>query len=242
MQAGGRRIVDYLRQREEYGPSGGHQLFQYIFFYVGSVTNSNLDFNLNRPELGACHGDELFYIFQQEGDSPLITEDDQSVSKFMVKAWTEFAKTGDPNFVTELNWPQLSSSEDRYLQIDVTINAPVLPPEYARKTKFWETVLVPSLPERETTHGRVQGSFLTSISGSCITSFQGIPYAAPPVGSLRFLDTKPAVAWEGVLQAKKPGNKCPQSVRSYDDPLEAISEDCLYLNVFAPCNNQETCR
>ena len=235
-QAGGRRIADYLRQREEYGPSGGHRLFQYIFSYVGSVTNSKLDFNLNRPELGACHGDELFYIFQPGGDSPLITEEDQSVSKFMVKAWTEFAKTGDPNFDTEL-WPQLSSSEERYLQIDATISAPVLPPEYDRKTKFWETVLAASLPERETTHGRVQGSFLTSVSGSCISSFQGIPYAAPPVGNLRFLDTQPAVGWEGVLQATKPGNKCPQAVRSYDDPLEAMSEDCLYLNVYAPCNN-----
>ena len=126
-------------------------MFQYIFSYVGSVTNSKLDFNLSRPELGACHGDELFYIFQPGGNSPLITEADQSVSKFMVKAWTEFAKTGDPNFDTEL-WPQLSSSEERYLQIDVTISAPALPPEYVRKTKFWETVLAASLPERETTH------------------------------------------------------------------------------------------
>ena len=65
----------------------------------------------------------------------MITVEDQSVSKFMVKAWTEFAKTGDPNFDTEL-WPQLSSSEERYLEIDATISAPVLPPEYARKTKF----------------------------------------------------------------------------------------------------------
>ena len=200
------------------------------------MTNSKLDYNLTRPELGACHGDELFYIFQPDGDSPLITEEDKSVSNFMVKAWTQFAKTGNPNFDTGL-WPQLSSEEERYLEIDTTISARVLPPEYARKTTFWETVLAPSLPERETTHGRVRGGFLTGVSGSCMTSFQGIPYAAPPVGSLRFLDTQPAVPWEGVLQATQLGNKCPQAVRSYDDPLEAMSEDCLYLNVYAPCNN-----
>ena len=211
-------------------------MFQYIFSYVGSVTNTQIEFNLTRPELGACHGDELFYIFQPEGDSPLITEEDQSVSSFMAKAWTQFAKTGNPNFDTEL-WPQLSASEERYLKIDATINAPLLPPEYARKTTVWETILAPNLPERETTLGRVCGGFLTSVTGSCITSFQGIPYAAPPVGNLRFLDTQPALPWEGVLQATEVGNKCPQDVRPYDDPLEATSEDCLYLNVYAPCDN-----
>ena len=96
----------------------------------------------------------------------MITEEDQSVSSFMAKAWTQFAKTGNPNFDAEL-WPQLSASEERYLKIDATINAPLLPPEYARKTRVWETILAPNLPERETTLGRVRGGFLTSVTGSC---------------------------------------------------------------------------
>ena len=213
-------------------------MFQYVFSYVGSVTNTQIEFNISRPELGACHGDELFYLFQPEGDSPLVTDQDKTVSNFIIKAWTQFARTGDPNSDLGL-WPQLSSSEDRYLEINNIISAPILPVNYARKTQFWETVLSPTLPERQTTHGRVQGGFLTSVSGSCISSFQGIPYAAPPVGKLRFLDTQPAIAWEGVLQASEPGNKCPQNLRPYDDPLEGMSEDCLYLNVYAPCNNSE---
>jgi para-nitrobenzyl esterase len=70
--------------------------------------------------------------------------------------------------------------------------------------------------------------------------YKGIPYAKPPVGDLRWRDPQPAEKWEGVRDCFQFGNVCVQKV----DPLiKAIpqlslrapeSEDCLYLNVWAP--------
>lgn len=59
--------------------------------------------------------------------------------------------------------------------------------------------------------------------------FQGIPYAAPPVGSLRWQPPQPAARWSGMLDATKPGPQCVQDARR-----GKISENCLTLNVWAP--------
>lgn len=62
--------------------------------------------------------------------------------------------------------------------------------------------------------------------------FQGIPYAAPPVGALRFRAPEPHAEWRTPLQATRPGSSCPQAPS--DDPAGRAStnEDCLYLNVW----------
>jgi para-nitrobenzyl esterase len=61
-------------------------------------------------------------------------------------------------------------------------------------------------------------------------SFQGIPYAAAPVGALRWRDPRPVTGWSAPRDATAPGSPCPQG------PGEAPSddEDCLYLNVAVP--------
>ena len=145
IKAGGRRIADILRYNDEYN-NGEHQIYQYLFSYIGSVTNSDVWFNLGRPELGACHGDELYYMFNSvDGDSPLVTDEDQAVSDFMTSAWTEFAKTGDPNPKLDANesppWPALNSKEERFLEINSVISTANLTAEYERKTSFWKNVL-----------------------------------------------------------------------------------------------------
>ena len=64
--------------------------------------------------------------------------------------------------------------------------------------------------------------------------FRGIPFAAPPVGALRWKPPLPAARWNGVRPAKELGHNCVQH-RPYDDinPFTAgVSEDCLYLNVY----------
>src|SRR5262245_51804810 len=63
-----------------------------------------------------------------------------------------------------------------------------------------------------------------------VVSYFGIPYAAPPVGDLRWRAPKTAAKWEGVRAASEFGNDCVQH-RKYD---QAQSEDCLYLNVWSP--------
>jgi carboxylesterase type B len=78
--------------------------------------------------------------------------------------------------------------------------------------------------------GMVEGR---STSGN-VNEFLGIPYAAPPVGRLRWQPPQPARAWVGVRPALSYGNRCPQ-LASGNGP-RADTEDCLYLNVYTPAD------
>ena len=62
--------------------------------------------------------------------------------------------------------------------------------------------------------------------------FLGIPYAAPPVGDLRWRPPLPHPAWTGVRSASAFGSSCPQSALIFGQ--QSTNEDCLFLNVFAP--------
>ncbi|WP_445269295.1 carboxylesterase/lipase family protein [Streptomyces sp. DSM 41634] len=69
--------------------------------------------------------------------------------------------------------------------------------------------------------------------------FKGVPYAAPPVGSLRWLPAQPHPGWSGVLDASSYGPASPQAVREGDPVLGShglppFDEDCLTLNVWTP--------
>ena len=64
--------------------------------------------------------------------------------------------------------------------------------------------------------------------------FAGIPYAAPPVGPLRFQPPAPAKAWTGVLDATKPGPSCIQDPGADAEFGRQSDEDCLTLNVWTP--------
>jgi len=63
--------------------------------------------------------------------------------------------------------------------------------------------------------------------------FLGIPFAAPPVGDLRWRPPAPAKRWSGVRDATEYANTCPQvtELGAFAGPT-SVSEDCLYLNVF----------
>jgi len=78
--------------------------------------------------------------------------------------------------------------------------------------------------------GRVQG--VATGSGF---AFRGLPYAAPPVGNLRWRPPQPPVPWKGIRDASQYGASCPQpSQANLFDPPGPQSEDCLFLNVFTP--------
>jgi para-nitrobenzyl esterase len=76
------------------------------------------------------------------------------------------------------------------------------------------------------TGGRVQGEVKDGLA-----SFKGLPFAAPPVGSLRWQVPQPVVAWSGVRKADSFTHACIQPWGGNPDP-NLLSEDCLYLNVW----------
>ena len=82
--------------------------------------------------------------------------------------------------------------------------------------------------------GLVEG--ITLASG--VRAWLGIPQAAPPVRELRWRPPQPVPHWSGVLHAEREAPMCLQPVRSrtmnHYFGNEATSEDCLYLNVWAP--------
>lgn len=70
-----------------------------------------------------------------------------------------------------------------------------------------------------------------------ITIFKGIPYAAPPVGDLRWKAPQPAVAWQGTRQAVDFAPAAMQQPNPFTDvPGQSCSEDCLYLNIWSPAD------
>ena len=78
-----------------------------------------------------------------------------------------------------------------------------------------------------TTNGAVRGT-----SSGSVNEFLGIPYAAPPVGALRWQPPQSAANWSGVRDATRFAPHCPQSASPFG--LASTSEDCLFLNVFTP--------
>jgi para-nitrobenzyl esterase len=76
--------------------------------------------------------------------------------------------------------------------------------------------------------GLLQGMFENGL-----TVYKGIPFAAPPVGNLRWKAPQPAVQWQGVKQAIK---FAPAPMQG-GNPLSGKSEDCLYLNVWSPAKS-----
>ena len=84
----------------------------------------------------------------------------------------------------------------------------------------------------KTDHGELEGM----VEGG-VVAFKGIPYAAPPVGDLRWREPQPNAVWDGVRKADVFGKPCIQdesiAIKNDSDPGPS-SEDCLFLNVWTP--------
>src|SRR5215472_13579559 len=87
----------------------------------------------------------------------------------------------------------------------------------------------------KTEQGKVKGK---TINDGKVKAYLGLPYAAPPVGDLRWKAPQPPAKWKGDRDATKFGAHCAQG-RVFEDMVfqdNGASEDCLFLNVYAPAD------
>lgn len=93
----------------------------------------------------------------------------------------------------------------------------------------------------KTESGLVQG---TSGKNPTVSVYRGIPYAAPPVGKLRWAPPQPASHWQEIRKGDEFGARCYQNP-VYNDMIfrdKGPSEDCLFLNVWTPSNSKPGAR
>jgi para-nitrobenzyl esterase len=88
---------------------------------------------------------------------------------------------------------------------------------------------------------KIENGMLRGTVESGVVSWKGIPFAAPPVGDLRWRAPQPATSWEGVREAGAYGNDCMQVPFASDAaPLGTPpAEDCLYANVWRPVASRD---
>ena len=79
---------------------------------------------------------------------------------------------------------------------------------------------------------------LQGVRADHLTVYRGVPFAAPPVGGLRWREPQPVPPWEGVRKADAFAPACVQTgVSMPGEAPPAVSEDCLYLNIWTPARN-----
>jgi len=83
-------------------------------------------------------------------------------------------------------------------------------------------LLIPGVFASAAKHGpegpiaKVDGGVIRGEMRGGAAVFEGIPYAAPPVGAMRWREPQPVAAWKGIRDATKPGNSCVQDTTGFD--------------------------
>ncbi|KAF2897292.1 hypothetical protein ILUMI_08884, partial [Ignelater luminosus] len=88
-------------------------------------------------------------------------------------------------------------------------------------------------PIVRTPSGSVMGRHIKSYGGRTVSAFEGIPFAKPPIGDLRFKEPKKAEPWTSILVANKTYT-CMQYTAIVPSKSVLGTEDCLYLYIYVP--------
>jgi para-nitrobenzyl esterase len=96
---------------------------------------------------------------------------------------------------------------------------------------FWIILIAPAAAVIH--EANVTGGAIVGIVNDGVASFKGIPFAAPPIGPLRWKPPQPVIAWDGIKRTVSFGPPCAQ--RSGNE--NQGSEDCLFLNVWTGATN-----
>ena len=93
--------------------------------------------------------------------------------------------------------------------------------------------VAPLMSVAASTTVKVEQGVLQGTKEDGLAVYRGVPFAAPPVGDLRWRAPQPAAKWDGVRPAEKFAPQCVQG----SDGKTAMSENCLYLNVWSPAKS-----
>ncbi|GLH15213.1 Esterase FE4 [Gryllus bimaculatus] len=141
-----------------------------------------------------------------------------------------------------LSWKKYTLEEENYLYVDkeFTIKSHVLD----SRITFWRQLTRCQIsgacaqnPIVRTAQGEIRGQQKEAVTGSTYLSWNGVPYAKPPVGELRFKDSLSPEPWEGVRDALEDGSMCIQPRLGdgvWPDGSTIGDEDCLFLNIYSP--------
>ena len=109
-----------------------------------------------------------------------------------------------------------------------------------KKFSFLLLMLISSLANAQlntvTPRVKIENGILEGTDESGIKTFKGVPFAAPPVGDLRWREPQPVKTWSGIRKADKFGPRAMQ-LNVFGDMnfrSDGMNEDCLYLNVWTP--------
>jgi para-nitrobenzyl esterase len=98
------------------------------------------------------------------------------------------------------------------------------------------SALTSGLASAQTPPVRIDSGLLQGVQDGGAVAYKGVPYAAPPLGPLRWRPPQPVAAWTGVRDAANFGPVCPQAPGLGVPASVPQSEDCLTLNVWAPAH------
>lgn len=143
----------------------------------------------------------------------------------------------DPTSAATLRWRPLRWGTIRWRLFTSTFCSIVVI-VWALPASTWALAVPKEKVSRNTSYGEIQGYVGEVLPGKFVEYYLGVPYAAPPIGDLRFANPVEPKPWEGIRVTNKYPPACMQNYKYYVNDhrvdFDEYDEDCLYLNIYVP--------